>query len=151
MENIINFNKDLKDVDDKFFKTAGIRGRRALELAKMGLPIAPGFIIDSDLTKKLPKLNIKQIIKTAITQLEKDIDKGFGNQKKPLLLKVVLSSDLNVPFFPSIHNVGLNEKTVDGFAEFTGVDFAYGEQIYLLHSIASKIYKLDEEDLKNSM
>ncbi|MBN2400852.1 MAG: pyruvate, phosphate dikinase [Spirochaetes bacterium] len=148
MDNIINFNKELKDFDDKLFKKAGIRGRRALELAKMGLPIAPGFIIDSDLTKKLPRVNIKQLIKTAITQLEKDIDKGFGNPKKPLLLKVVLSSDLNVPFFPSIHHVGLNVKTVDGFAAFTGMDFALGEQIYLLHSIASKIYKLDEEDIK---
>jgi pyruvate, orthophosphate dikinase len=148
MDNIINFNKDLKSYDDKFFNKAGIRGRRALELAKMGLPIAPGFIIDSDMTKKLPKLNIKQLIKTAITQVEKDIDKGFGNPKKPLLLKVVLSSDLNVPFFPSIHHVGLNEKTIEGFAASTGVDFAYGEQIYLLHSIASKIYKLEEADLK---
>jgi pyruvate, orthophosphate dikinase len=148
MDNIINFNKDLKSYDDKFFTKAGIRGRRALELAKIGLPIAPGFIIDSDLTKKLPKLNIKQLIKTAITQLEKDIDKGFGNPKKPLLLKVVLSSDLNVPFFPSIHHVGLNEKTIEGFAASTGLDFAYGEQIYLLHSVASKIYKLEEADLK---
>jgi pyruvate, orthophosphate dikinase len=148
MDNILNFNKELKNYDDKFFKKAGIRGRRALELAKMGLPIAPGFIIDSDLTKKLPKLNIKQLIKTAITQIEKDIDKGFGNPKKPLLLKVVLSSDLNVPFFPSIHHVGLNEKTIEGFAASTGTDFAYGEQVYLLHSIASKIYKLEEADLK---
>ncbi len=148
MDNILNFNKELKNYDDKFFKKAGIRGRRALELAKMGLPIAPGFIIDSDLTKKLPKLNIKQLIKTAITQLEKDIDKGFGNAKKPLLLKVVLSSDLNVPFFPSIHHVGLNEKTVEGFAAFTGAEFAYSEQIFLLHNIASKIHKLEESDLK---
>ncbi len=148
MDNIINFNKDLKEVDDKIFKKAGIRGRRALELAKMGLPIAPGFIIDSDLTKKLPRTNIKQLIKTAITQVEKDIDKTFGNPKKPLLLKVVLSSDLIVPFFPSIHNVGLNDKTVTGFAEYTGLDFAYGEHIFLLHSMAAKIYKLNEEDIK---
>lgn len=67
MDNIINFNKDLKQVDEKIFNKAGIRGRKALELAAMGLPIAPGFIIDSELTKKLPRLNVKQLIKTAIT------------------------------------------------------------------------------------
>ncbi len=148
MDNIINFNKDLKNVDDKIFKKAGIRGRRAIELATMGLPIAPGFIITSELTKQLPRINIKQIIKTAVTQIEKDIDKGFGNPKNPLLLKVVLSSDLNVPFFPSIHNAGLNENTVTGFAGFTGEDFAYGEHIFLLHSIATKINNLDENDIK---
>ncbi|MBN2042040.1 MAG: pyruvate, phosphate dikinase [Spirochaetes bacterium] len=148
MDNIINFDKDLKNVDDKFYKKAGIRGKRALELAAMGLPIAPGFIIDSELTNQLPRTNVKQLIKTAVTQIEKDIDKEFGNPKKPLLLKVVLSSDLNVPFFPSIHNVGLNSKTVAGFANFTGKEFAYGEEIFLLHSMATKIYKLKEEDIK---
>jgi len=47
MENIVYFNKDLKDLDEKTKKRLGIRGRRAVELAMMGLPIAPGFIIDS--------------------------------------------------------------------------------------------------------
>ena len=51
MENIIFFNKDLEAVDENTRKKLGIRGRRAVDLAAMGLPIAPGFIIDSELTK----------------------------------------------------------------------------------------------------
>lgn len=147
MDNVINFNKDLKDVDIKILKKLGIRGRRAVELAMMGLPIAPGFIIDSELTKKLPKVNVKQILSTAIAQVEKDINKKFGDHKKPLLFKVVLSSDLNAPYFPSIHNIGLNEKTVEGFSQYTGKEFAYGEHVFLLHSMGSKIYKIDEKEL----
>ena len=143
MENIIYFNKDLKDVDEKSKKRFGIRGRRAVDLAQMGLPIAPGFIIDSELTKKLPQINLKEIIKTHIDRLAKEVKKGFGDTKKPLLLKVVLSSDLNVPNFPSIHNIGLNDKTVEGFGQFTGPDFAYGEYRFLLRSIGSKIHGID--------
>ena len=143
MENIIYFNKDLKDVDEKSKKRFGIRGRRAVDLAQMGLPIAPGFIIDSELTKKLPQINLKEIIKTHIDRLAKEVKKGFGDTKKPLLLKVVLSSDLNVPNFPSIHNIGLNDKTVEGFGLFTGPDFSYGEYRFLLRSIGSKIHGID--------
>jgi len=148
MENIVYFSKDLKEVDDKLHKRLGIRGRRAVDLAMMGLPIAPGFIIDSQLTQKLPQVNVKQIIKPYIEKLEKDTKKKFGDAQKPLLVKVVLSSDLNVPNFPSIHNIGLNDVTVKGFAKFTGEDFAWGEYRFLLNSIGGKVHKLDSAELK---
>ena len=109
MENIIYFNKDLKKVDEKVKSRLGIRGRKAVELASMGFPIAPGFIIDCELTKKLPQVNLKEILKTYIGKIDKDTKKKFGDPNKPLMLKIVLSSDLNVPFFPSIHNVGMNQ------------------------------------------
>jgi len=146
MENIIFFNKDLKDVDDKTKKKLGIRGKRAVELAMMGLPIAPGFIIDSELTQKLPKINLKEILKPQIERLNKETKKVFGDPKKPLLLKVVLSSDLNVPNFPSIHNIGLNDKTVTGFGQFTGMDFAYGEYRFLLRGVGTKIHGIPAAD-----
>lgn len=146
MENIVYFNKDLKELDEKTKKRLGIRGRRAVELAMMGLPIAPGFIIDSELTRKLPQVNLKEFLKTHIDHLEKETKKGYGDPKKPLLLKVVLSSDFNVPYFPSIHNIGLNDKTVIGFGQFTGLDFAYGEYRFLLRSMGTKIYSLEAAD-----
>jgi len=148
MENIIYFNKDLKEIDEKVRSKLGIRGRRAVDLAVMGLPIAPGFIIDAELTKKLPNINVKQILKSYIEKLEKDTKKKFGDPTKPLLLKAVLSSDLNVPFFPSVHNIGLNDKTVEGFSKYTGADFAYGEYRFLLNKIGTKIYDLKEEDFE---
>ncbi|HSV95854.1 MAG TPA: putative PEP-binding protein [Spirochaetota bacterium] len=146
MENIVYFSKDLKELDEKVKKRLGIRGRRAVELAMMGLPIAPGFIIDSELTRKLPQVNLKEFLKTHIDHLEKETKKGFGDAKRPLLLKVVLSSDFNVPYFPSIHNIGLNDKTVTGFGQFTGLDFAYGEYRFLLRSVGTKIYSLEAAD-----
>jgi pyruvate,orthophosphate dikinase len=146
MENIVYFNKDLKELDEKVKKRLGIRGRRAVELAMMGLPIAPGFIIDSELTRKLPQVNLKEFLKTHIDHLEKETKKGYGDTKKPLLLKVVLSSDFNVPYFPSIHNIGLNDKTVTAFGQFTGLDFAYGEYRFLLRSTGTKIYSLEAAD-----
>lgn len=147
MENIIYFNKDLKDVDEKTRNKLGIRGKRAVELATMGLPIAPGFILDSELTKKLPDVNLKEILKTYITQLEKETKKEFGGTENPLLLKVVLSSDLNAPYFPSIHNIGMNLTSVQGFAKHTGTDFAYGEYLFFLKNLGLKLYDISEEEI----
>ncbi len=148
MDNIIYFNKNFKQIDDKVKNRLGIRGRRAVELAAMGLPIAPGLIIDSEMTKKLPQVNIKESLKTQIAQIEKETKKKFGDPTKPLLLKVVLSSDLNVPYFPSIHNIGMNDKTVEGFGQFTGKEFAYGEYLFLMRNFARKIHGTSEEEIK---
>jgi len=148
MENVIYFNKNLKSVDNKLHAKLGIRGRRAVDLALMGLPIAPGFIIDSDMTKTLPQINIKEMLKDNIIQMEKDMKKKFGDSTKPLTVKVVLSSDLNVPHFPSIHNIGMNSNTVEAFGKSTGLDFAYGEYLFLLRNLAKHIYTVDPKDLK---
>jgi pyruvate,orthophosphate dikinase len=145
MANIIYFNKESKSVDDKTLNKIGIRGRRAVELASMGLPIVPGFIIDSELTLKLSSVNIKEQI---VSQIEKETGKKFGDKKKPLMLKLVISSDLNVPFFPSIHNIGMNSDTVEAFGTFTGKEFAYGEYLFLLRNLAKKVYDVKEEDIK---
>ena len=148
MSNIIYFNKELKDVNEKVLAKTGIRGRRAVELAAMGLPIVPGFIIDSDLTMKLPQVNIKEKISSYIEQLEKETKKKFGDSKKPMMLKLVLSSELNVPFFPSIHNIGMNNDTVEAFGEYTGKDFAYGEYLFLMRNIARKLYDFNDDKVK---
>ncbi|OHD66116.1 MAG: hypothetical protein A2176_04155 [Spirochaetes bacterium RBG_13_51_14] len=148
MENIVYFNKNLREVDEKVRARLGIRGRRAVDLAMMGLPIAPGFIIDSILTQKLPQINLNEILSTHIGQLEKDTKKIYGDVNKPLMLKVVLSSDLNVPHFPSIHNIGMNSLTVEAFGNYTGKEFAYGEYLFLLRNLARKIYEVDEKEIK---
>ncbi|MCP4137633.1 MAG: pyruvate, phosphate dikinase [bacterium] len=147
-KNIIYFNKNLKEVDEKVRGKLGIRGRRAVDLAMMGLPIAPGFIIDSELTQNLPHVNLKEILQEYIGNIEKGTKKKFGDPKKPLMLKVVLSSGLNVPNFPSIHNIGMNSETVEGFGKITNEAFAYGEYLYNLRNISEKIYDMEDEERK---
>ena len=143
MENIIYLNKDLKKIDPAKMRQIGVRGRRAVELAEMGLPVAPGFIIDSTLTKKLPDMNVKELLAGYIAQIEKETKKVFGDPKKPLLLKVVVSSDLNVPHFPSIHNIGLNDAILEGFAKLTDEEFAYNEYCYLMRNVGIKLFDIE--------
>lgn len=148
--NIIFFNKSITPVEPETREKCGIRGRRAIDLASVGLPIVPGFIIDSEMTLKLPDINIKQVIKTNVALIEKEMKKEFGNPENPLLLKVVLSSDLNVPFFPSFHNIGLTAETVSGFAKQTDESFAYGEYAYMLKSLGTKLYDVAPDEFSAS-
>ncbi len=150
-DNIIFFNKSLTPVDEEKREKLGIRGRRAIDLARIGLPIVPGFIIDSELTQKLPNVNIKQIIKSNVSLIEREMKKEFGNPENPLLLKIVLSSDLNVPFFPSFHNIGLTDETVDGFSKQTDdEEFAHGEYAFMLRSLGIKLYDFNANDFSIS-
>ncbi|MCL1833697.1 MAG: PEP-utilizing enzyme, partial [Leptospirales bacterium] len=148
MKNIIYFDKEFKLADEKVLSKIGARGRRVVELANMNLPIVPGFIIDSDLTLKLSQTNIKEHITSHIANIEKETKKKFGDDKKPLFLKLVISSDLNVPFFPSVHNIGMNIKTADAFGKLTSAEFAYGEYLFLMKSIATRLFMLPEETIK---
>ncbi|MCL2156242.1 MAG: PEP-utilizing enzyme [Leptospirales bacterium] len=148
MKNIIYFDKEFKLENEKVLSKIGIRGRRAAELASMNLPIVPGFMIDSDLTVKLSQTNIKELITSQIADIEKETKKKFGDDKKPLFLKLVVSSDLNVPFFPSIHNIGMNSKSVEAFGKLTGIEFAYGEYLFLMKSLAERLFMLPEETIK---
>ncbi len=147
MDNIIFFNKNLGSIEDIDETKIGIRGRRAVELAGMGLPIAPGFIIDSSLTVNLGQVNIKDRIQKYVSSIEEETKKEFGGVERPLMLKVVVSSDLNVPFFPSIHNIGMNDETVEGFAQFTNDLFAYGEYLFLMRNISTKLFDFTQADV----
>ena len=135
-------NLQVKEEDMKFI---GIRGRRIVELAKLKLPIAPGFILDSRIVMKINKVNLKQVLKPYIERIELETKKKFGEPANPLLLKVLLSSNLNLAMLPSIHHVGLNDETVKGFAKFTGEQFAYGEYLFLYESVGKHLYRLQPE------
>ena len=97
-------------------------------------------------------LALEDMIKRFISKMPdiKDVKATITTSKKGLevVTKVVLSSDLNVPNFPSVHNIGLNDKTVGGFAKITGDDFAFGEYEWMLKSIATKIHGLDQDELE---
>ncbi len=88
-------------------------------MAKLGLPVPPGFTISTKVceefyknNKKLPK-KIFQQVKREIKIIEKISKKNFGDLKNPLLLSVRSGSRVSMPgMMDTILNLGLNDKTV---------------------------------------
>jgi len=100
-----------------------------MDLAALGIPILPGFILTEAFLKEdedNPESHIGSY-REAFDKMGDILEKKW-NEDNPLLVKLVVSPMLNmVHTFSSIHNVGLCDATIDGFASFVGEDFAYHE------------------------
>ncbi len=112
----------------------GIRGKRAMELAQLKMPILPGIIFNSDVSSKIEseQLDIKKFLDKFIDNVKNETGKEFNSPKIPATLKIVLSPSLEIIDFPSIHTIGLTDKTIDGFTQMVGEKFAYHEYACIL-------------------
>ena len=129
--------------DPEIQEKIGIRGKRIMELASLGAPILPGFIVPNDSLNELVESSSegKKFIIKPIQKLERNLGKKYNDEKNPLLIKVVESPVLNMIRAFSIHNVGLCDKTVGGFATFVGEEFAYHEYV----NVIIKIIELEKK------
>jgi pyruvate,orthophosphate dikinase len=116
-------------------ESLGLRGRQANEFAEMGFPILPGFILDADIASDLNPPAVKKDLLALLDKCAAMVGKKYGDPENPLLLKVVISSNLSITTYPALHNFGLVKPTVDGFAKWVGKDFAVHEVLFLIRGM----------------
>ena len=111
-------NSDKKNqLNDK--KILGGKGVNLSLMAKLGLPVPPGFTISTKVcdyfyknNKKIPKKILNQAYKE-IKIIENITKKKFGDLSNPLLISVRSGSRVSMPgMMDTILNLGLNDKTV---------------------------------------
>lgn len=115
----------------------GIRGRRANEFAELKLPILPGFVIDSALAADLGEADIMAEIAPYLEKCGKDTGKYFASAENPMLVKLVISPNLVIANYPTLHNFGLAKDTFEGFARDIGMEFASHEVCFMLKGVFS--------------
>ena len=111
-------NKSVKRISNSK-EILGGKGANLAQMAKIGLPVPPGFTISTHVceyfyknNKKIPKKLIKET-KKEIEQIEKISKKKFGDLDNPLLVSVRSGSRVSMPgMMDTILNLGLNDKTV---------------------------------------
>ncbi len=134
--NAVHFFSQKETVGKKVDKgLLGIRGRQANEFAELGLPILPGFIFDSAIAASLES---QPVCRMALPYFEKCsalVGKVFGDSKNPLLVKIVISPNLAIANYPTLHNFGLAKNTIAGFEKGVGANFAAHEVYFLLRGI----------------
>ncbi|QEN07823.1 pyruvate, phosphate dikinase [Oceanispirochaeta crateris] len=137
---IYSFSSEVFTQDEDVLDVLGYRGRRLMHLSSLGIPILPGFILTNDsLLAELdsPGTN-NSAVQKSIKNMEDVVGKKFGDPDNPLLVKYVLSPQLNmIDTFSSLHNVGLCGSTIDGFASFVGEEFAYHEYRNMLRRVVT--------------
>ena len=137
MKEIFSFSSSEFTENEEIIQFFGMRGRNLMDLAALGIPILPGFILtEAFLAEDEEDPSAHQpIYLESFSKMGKILEKRW-DADNPLLIKLVVSPMLNmVHTFSSIHNVGLCDTTIDGFASFVGEDFAYHEYRGLLRRI----------------
>ena len=98
----------------------GGKGANLAQMAKLKLPVPPGFTISTKVceyfyknNKKIPKKVIQQT-KKEINIIERITKKKFGGLSNPLLVSVRSGSRVSMPgMMDTVLNLGLNNKTVN--------------------------------------
>ncbi len=127
----------------------GIRGRQANEFAELGLPILPGFIIDSSLAASLGGEPVYKGVAPYLKMCNAKVGKTFSDPEHPLLVKIVISPNLAITNYPTLHNFGLARSTIGGFEKGVGVNFAAHEVLFLLRGILAILKRSATLDEKN--
>lgn len=104
----------------------GGKGRGLAEMASIGLPVPPGFIITTatcneyrHADKHFPP-SLKQEIFSAMKTLEGLMAAEFGSDSHPLLVSVRSGAPASMPgMMDTVLDLGLNDRSVMGFAKMT--------------------------------
>ena len=115
-----------EEADSKNRMLLGGKGAGLSEMTRLKLPVPPGFTITTQVCnkyyengKKLPK-DVMPLVMKNIAKMEKKTNKKWNSIKNPLLVSVRSGAAISMPgMMDTILNLGLNEKTVEGFAEQT--------------------------------
>ncbi|MDP1835253.1 MAG: pyruvate, phosphate dikinase [Chlamydiales bacterium] len=105
-------------------KLLGAKGQHLAEMSSLGLPVPPGFVITSDAchyyfqnNKQLPP-GLQNQIQAALKVLESQMKLQFGDEEQPLLVSIRAGASISMPgMMDTVLNLGLNDKTVVGFAK----------------------------------
>ena len=105
----------------------GGKGAGLAEMARLGLPVPPGFTITTALCthfyangKNYPK-DLQPQVEAALAEVGRITGKKFGDSKNPLLVSVRSGARASMPgMMDTVLNLGLNDTTVAALAEKSG-------------------------------
>ncbi len=145
------------DGDAKQKSLLGGKGANLAEMARIGLPVPPGFTITTEVcafyyaNKRTYPKTLDSQVRESVALMERQLDKKLGDLRKPLLLSVRSGARDSMPgMMDTILNLGLNDETVVALAESSGNErFAwdcYRRFIQMYGDVVLGVQKLPSED-----
>jgi len=106
----------------------GGKGANLAEMARIGVPVPPGFTITTETCIEYYTLGhdkvvelIKNDVVNGIKFIEETTGKKFGDRENPLLLSVRSGARVSMPgMMDTVLNLGINDDAVEGLAKKTG-------------------------------
>jgi pyruvate,orthophosphate dikinase len=143
---------DMKDL-------LGGKGANLAEMSSIGIPVPPGFTITTEVCqdyyaadRALPEA-VKPQVEAALSQVEAQVGKKFGDASDPLLVSVRSGAALSMPgMMNTILNLGLTDRSVEGLAKKTGNPrFAYDGYRRLIDMFGSTAMGVDHEHFEHEL
>ncbi len=135
----------------------GGKGANLAEMAKLGLPVPPGFTITTEVctefyaNKRNYPAELSAQVDAAMATLEKKSGKGFGDASNPLLVSVRSGSRASMPgMMDTVLNLGLNDETVEGLAKLSGdARFAYDSYRRFIQMYSDVVLELEHGEFED--
>nr|XP_061811697.1 pyruvate, phosphate dikinase-like [Nerophis lumbriciformis] len=113
-------------------KLLGGKGANLAEMTSLGLPVPPGFTINTQVCHTFfehggPPTGLEDEMRGSLDRVEGVVGAKFGDPSNPLLVSVRSGAAISMPgMMDTILNLGLTDAVVEGLAKRTGdARFAY--------------------------
>lgn len=150
--NVTEGSKDMKF-------TLGGKGANLAEMAKIGLPVPPGFTISCQTCVEYagadntwPEGALDEIEKYR-EDLEQRIGKKIGDSKDPLLVSVRSGAPFSMPgMMDTVLNLGLNDESIHGLIEQTQNErFAWDSYRRFIQMFSKVVMDVDGDLFENAI
>jgi pyruvate,orthophosphate dikinase len=115
------------DGNAKMKNLLGGKGANLAEMARLGVPVPPGFTLTTDVctyyykNKRKYPAGLKEKVANAMKKVERIMGKKFGGPADPLLISVRSGARKSMPgMMETVLNVGLTSKTIPGLVKQSG-------------------------------
>ncbi|HEX68407.1 MAG TPA: pyruvate, phosphate dikinase [bacterium] len=127
------FAKNKSEGNAQMRDLLGGKGANLAEMARLGIPVPPGFTITTEACTYFYQNNgqypegLKEQVLEGMKRIEEEVGRKFGDSQNPLLVSVRSGARVSMPgMMDTVLNLGLNDETVKGLVKLSGDErFAY--------------------------
>ncbi|MGA9506561.1 MAG: pyruvate, phosphate dikinase [Terriglobales bacterium] len=148
---VYSFGGGKADGNGKMKDVLGGKGAGLAEMTNAGLPVPPGFTIQTEACREYMRLNavskdVDRQMEEALAKLEALQGQELGKGENPLLVSVRSGAKFSMPgMMDTILNLGLNDQSVEALAQRTGNPrFAYDSYRRLIQMFGNVVLDIEK-------
>ncbi|MFY9551666.1 MAG: pyruvate, phosphate dikinase [Thermoanaerobaculia bacterium] len=156
MKRVFSFGNGVAEGAGLGKETLGGKGAGLAEMTALGIPVPPGFTIETsvcaDFSRGASLDAIRAEVESALLRLEHETDKRFGDPANPLLVSVRSGARSSMPgMMDTILNLGLTSRTVKGLAGPSGDRFANDCRRRFLEMYSDVVLRVPRHEFEKAM
>ncbi len=156
MKRVFSFGNGVAEGAGLGKETLGGKGAGLAEMTALGIPVPPGFTIETsvcaDVSRGASLDGIRAEVESALVRLEHDADKRFGDPENLLLVSVRSGARSSMPgMMDTILNLGLNSRTIQGLSKASGDRFAFDCRRRFLEMYGDVVLRVPRHEFEKAM